>query len=277
MPRKQKKYHYIYKTTCLITGKFYIGMHSTDNLEDGYLGSGKILRYSVSKHGKDNHLKEIIEFTASREELKIREAEIVNRDLLEQPLNMNLIYGGEGGGFYPEKNKTNGFHAAGGRAANKVRLKYHLSKLKNDQEYKRKFSEAISKTLKNKYLNGYVHPTRGMKRTAESRKRMSEAGSGEKNSHYGTCWINRDGEAIRIKKDRLLNFTVLGYSLGRVPKIEKHKKENVILNEYLRLKPVCRNEKCLKELSFLQFKKKVTSCSKSCSNATRQLKSFAET
>jgi hypothetical protein len=37
----KKKYHFIYKTTCLITNKYYIGMHSTDDLEDGYVGSRK--------------------------------------------------------------------------------------------------------------------------------------------------------------------------------------------------------------------------------------------
>ena len=53
MARKEKKYHFIYKTTNLLTGRYYIGMHSTDNLEDGYLGSGKRLRHSVNKYGKD--------------------------------------------------------------------------------------------------------------------------------------------------------------------------------------------------------------------------------
>jgi hypothetical protein len=62
MPRKQKRYHYIYKTTCQVTDKFYVGMHSTNNLEDGYLGSGKILGYSIAKHGRENHKREILEF-----------------------------------------------------------------------------------------------------------------------------------------------------------------------------------------------------------------------
>ena len=70
MPRKEKKYHFIYKTTNLLSGKYYIGMHSTDNLGDGYLGSGKRLRYSINKYGEENHNREILEFVDSRKELK---------------------------------------------------------------------------------------------------------------------------------------------------------------------------------------------------------------
>jgi hypothetical protein len=69
MARKQKKYHYIYKTTCNVNGKYYIGMHSTDNLEDGYMGSGKRLWNSINYHGKETHVKEILEYCKSREEL----------------------------------------------------------------------------------------------------------------------------------------------------------------------------------------------------------------
>lgn len=32
------KFHIIYKTTNLINGKIYVGLHSTDNVDDGYLG-----------------------------------------------------------------------------------------------------------------------------------------------------------------------------------------------------------------------------------------------
>ena len=101
MPRKQHKYHYIYKTTCSVTGRWYIGMHSTHNLEDEYIGSGKRLWLSINKHGRDAHTKEILEFLPNRESLKAREKELVNESLLTDPLCMNLQIGG-GGGFIGE-------------------------------------------------------------------------------------------------------------------------------------------------------------------------------
>lgn len=41
MARKEHKYHYIYKITCIKTKRYYIVMHSTDKLNDGYMGGGK--------------------------------------------------------------------------------------------------------------------------------------------------------------------------------------------------------------------------------------------
>ena len=94
----RRKFHYIYKITRLDeSGKYYIGMHSTDDLDDGYFGSGSYLSKSIKKHGKEKHQKEILEFLESREALKLREKELVNKELLGDKRCMNLKLGGEGG------------------------------------------------------------------------------------------------------------------------------------------------------------------------------------
>ena len=100
MPRKEKQFHYIYKTTCNVTKKYYIGLHSAIKLNDGYLGSGKILRRSVRKYGKDQHILEILCFCQTKNELPNKEAEIVNEILITDPLCMNLRVGccGNSGG-----------------------------------------------------------------------------------------------------------------------------------------------------------------------------------
>ena len=91
----QRKFHYIYKITRQ-DGKYYIGLHSTDNLDDGYFGSGQILWRSIKKHGKEKHSKEILEFLPSRTELKAREEFLVDEELLKDPMCMNVIKGGGG-------------------------------------------------------------------------------------------------------------------------------------------------------------------------------------
>lgn len=72
-------------------------MHSTDDLDDGYLGSGRRLLRSIKKHGIDNHTRVIVESVSSREELRVREQQIVNDELLAEPLCLNMTIGGEGG------------------------------------------------------------------------------------------------------------------------------------------------------------------------------------
>lgn len=89
-----RKYHVIYRTTCSITGKYYIGLHSTDDLNDGYQGSGVHLTRSLKKHGKENHITEIVESLPDRGSLIIREAELVNEKLLKDEMCMNLMLGG---------------------------------------------------------------------------------------------------------------------------------------------------------------------------------------
>ncbi|QDP64711.1 MAG: putative intron-associated endonuclease 1 [Prokaryotic dsDNA virus sp.] len=55
-----KKYYIVYKVTNKINGKFYIGSHQTVNIEDGYLGSGKLVKLAIKKYGRENFNKCII-------------------------------------------------------------------------------------------------------------------------------------------------------------------------------------------------------------------------
>jgi hypothetical protein len=137
-------YFIIYKTTCLETNKYYVGMHKTNNLQDGYLGSGKLLKRSLNKYGKENHVFEILEYLNDLESLIKRETEIVNETLLSDKMCMNLKVGGTGGFMNEEHRKK--AQAAGGRAMVKIAIKARLDKLKNDTEFKKNWIENLSKS-----------------------------------------------------------------------------------------------------------------------------------
>lgn len=95
-PYTHRKYHVIYKTTCTVTGRWYIGMHSTNDLNDGYKGSGTRLARSMKKYGKDAHICEILEHHPNRRVLSEREKQIITEEMLQDPMCLNIGPGGEG-------------------------------------------------------------------------------------------------------------------------------------------------------------------------------------
>ena len=90
-------HYYLYEIRNLLNDKIYIGVHKTDNLEDGYMGSGHLLKKAILKHGIENFKKTIIETFSSQEEMLKREREIVNKLFLLREDVYNLKLGGEGG------------------------------------------------------------------------------------------------------------------------------------------------------------------------------------
>ena len=225
MPRRQKKYHYIYKTTCKVTGKFYVGMHSTDNLDDGYLGSGKILGYSRKKYGDENHTREILEMLPSREALKAREKEIVNEALLADSLNINLKYGGDGGWDHiktlPGYKKQLELAGKNGGFSNQ-----HLWSQQTKQRVSKKQSTAGKITMQTLHTNRkdemrifLNNATCAAKKPSAIEKRKKTFAErkhsvGERNSQFGTCWVT-NGTPIKIKKEQLDKYLSNGYYRGR--------------------------------------------------------------
>lgn len=77
--------HIIYKTISP-SGKYYIGRHSTSDLNDGYLGSGKWVR---SVNDKSSLTREILAYANSFDELKLLEEQFISKHI-DDPNNMNF-------------------------------------------------------------------------------------------------------------------------------------------------------------------------------------------
>lgn len=105
------KFYFIYKTTNLVNGMFYIGKHETLKVDDGYLGSGNYLLNAIRKYGKENFKREILEFMDNRISLSSRELELVDDDFLNRNRGKcyNIVRGGCGGdarNFYRQFSPT---------------------------------------------------------------------------------------------------------------------------------------------------------------------------
>lgn len=202
-----KTFFIIYKTTNIKNNKFYIGMHQTDDLDDGYLGSGTRLSRSIRYHGKENFKKKILHLLESKEEMIQKEIEIVNEELLKDPLCMNLKPGGNGG--FSNKNHRYNFLAAGGKKMMHIRRERHLNKMKEDSEYRERFIEACKKGSNQKGSNNGMY---NKKHSANSKNKMSISHAGRKNSQFGTCWISNKKENKKILKS---DHIPEGWFLGR--------------------------------------------------------------
>ena len=214
MARKEKTIHYLYKTTCLVTNRYYIGMHSTSNLDDGYMGSGKGLRYSIRKHGKENHIKEILEFFENRDLLIEAEKKAITPEMLTDKNCMNLKEGGSGGGgFWSEKHKLNFLIAGAKNFSDSEKRRVGIAKAKQTNQYKKAVSEGVKNYLKNN-KNNFKDRTH----SDETKKIMSEKAKervGILNSQFGTCWITKDGINKKIKKEDLETHLLEGWVKGR--------------------------------------------------------------
>ena len=206
----QRKHHYIYKITRTDgSGKYYIGMHSTDDLDDGYFGSGSLLSKSIKKHGKDKHVKEILEHLPSREALKLREKELVNEELLGDKKCMNLKLGGEGG--FDHLNDRSEAHK---NRRTKGTINSNRSPNRNWAAQSQK-GHATRKANGNPPKRTFFQGMLGKKHSEESKQRMSESRSGDRNGSFGTCWVTNGMKPIKVKKEQLGEYLSNGYSLGR--------------------------------------------------------------
>jgi hypothetical protein len=208
-------YFTIYKTTNKINQKFYIGMHKTDNLEDGYIGSGKLLKRAIEKYGIENFEKEILFVYNNIQDMIAKEIELITEDEIKNPLCYNLTPGGWGGNRITDANHP-------------IHQPDHCKKMRkafcdslSDPLKKERFSIIQSEKMKKNHQAGKIKydTFSGKKHSDESRLRMSKAKKGKtfgaNNSNFGTMWITNGSENLKIKKDSLIPY---GWYKGRTMK-----------------------------------------------------------
>lgn len=190
MRADQRKHHIIYKTTCIVTGKWYIGMHSTDDLSDGYIGSGTHLWRSIKKHGREQHVCEVLEHLPSRKELALREEELVCPEVIKDPMCMNFRTGGTGnvpGAITTEATRKKLSEAMKKRWADPEKRKTQSDKMKlwcSSDQNKQIISDASSAHWQDPEFR--CKHQRGMLKsnTPEYREKLSEA--------HKKRWANND-------------------------------------------------------------------------------------
>ena len=155
------KHYLIYQVRNKLNGMIYIGQHQTENIDDGYMGSGLRIRRAIKKYGLENFEKTILFECKSEEEMNAKEAEIVNEDFIARDDVYNIKLGGDGGWDYlnglnsPYPKGSNKRHNAMIKAnKNRDNVKSHQKALKTRQnwsiEKRQEVSNAISEGIKRK-------------------------------------------------------------------------------------------------------------------------------
>lgn len=182
-----KRYHIVYQTTNLINGFIYIGRHSTDKLEDGYLGSGKLIQKVIREFGRENFKKEILFIYDNPDEMIAKEVELVTDEFRKREDTYNCALGEGEWCMLGKKLKP--------RSAEYIEKQRIAQKGKHSKPLTEKHKENIRKGM----LNAKPRK-RGFKHSEESKKKMSESGKRRKHTSETIEKLIKlnTGEIIRI-------------------------------------------------------------------------------
>lgn len=212
--------HYVYEITNNINGKIYVGVHSTKDVNDGYMGSGKHLKQAIIKYGIDNFTKRIIEFYPNADECYAAERDIVNAEFVMRSDTYNLKIGGEGG--WDHITKSSSFSEQCSNAAiagNTIRWK--------NEDWSRAQRAKISKRLVEEHSSGkrdltnFTQSFAGKKHTEETKNKIgakvSKHQTGSGNSNFGKKWMHSLALKMSkpVKAEDIDKYIADGWIIGR--------------------------------------------------------------
>jgi len=128
----------------MINDRYYFGVHKTENIDDGYMGSGILISKAIKKYGKENFKKEVLCIFDECQEAYEKERELIIENY-DDPLNYNLHMGGQGGWEYiNNQNRPNPMHDSD--VVKRVTEAQKRTRSENKEHYDRISIENISKT-----------------------------------------------------------------------------------------------------------------------------------
>jgi hypothetical protein len=205
--------HYLYEIKNNLNGKIYIGIHSTENISDGYMGSGTLITKAIQKYGRSNFTKTILKYCDSRELLIELEKKVVNQNFIDREDTYNLTIGGSSiNSTWRKSNETIAY------------------KLKNDPIWAETRSRNISLGLTKAIKSGRCSTATREFQMIRNKKSLSEESikkrkstyaknkyqQGENHNLYGKKIVN-DGIIWKwISKEEVEKYLESGWKLGKV-------------------------------------------------------------
>jgi group I intron endonuclease len=217
-------YYLVYLTRNLVNNKIYVGVHSTWNLDDGYLGSGDKLKLAVKKYGKENFNRIILHYCYNEQQAYEIESQIVDTYFINRKDTYNIVLGGsipssrkgKSMSTYSRLQISKSLSGRKGRQWTALDCSVHSVKMKSIM------SNPITKekcSLAKKGKPGNKHTKESKAKISyiqshlseEQLQRKSKAKQGNKNGMYGKKWYNNGISSSTFIPDQ----EPVGWILGR--------------------------------------------------------------
>lgn len=216
---------FIYKTTCLVNGKIYIGKHE-GNENDNYLGSGEIFSLALRKYGKENFKREILRRCETLHELRIWEHVYIKKyHSQDLTIGYNIASGDVNTTEFnpmkiPEVSEKVRKALTGRKATDETKRKMSDSspRRKWTEEQKmnlskkmsgRKFTEEHKQKLREAKLgkSGKLSNSWGRKWTEEQKKKLSESHKGQISAMKGKHHSEESRKKMSIAQKKRLSIS----------------------------------------------------------------------
>lgn len=188
-------YHYVYLTTNIVNSKKYVGDHSSEILEDNYLGSGEYLKKAFKKYGRNSFTREILEIFPSKEEAFNSQEKYIQKFNTLVPSGYNISpkggYGVPDSYLHEETKEKIGKSLSGPNHPNFGKPAWNRGK-KASEETKKKQSDSHKGQISwLKGTKGLIHPSE------ETKEKQRKALLGKPNPHRSHPCSEETKEKLR--------------------------------------------------------------------------------